>query len=306
MKLYYFRSRPANFGDDLNLWLWPKLLPQPFEGVCYHAEVEARDGNEEETTLFLGIGTLLNSRVPVSPLKLVFGTGTGYGSPPVIDRNWQFLCVRGPLTAAALGLPQSLAITDPALLLRTVELPPPAEPVRFSFIPHIRCGDFAAWETICHELQIRFIHPSVSVPSVVAQIRSSDVVICEAMHGAIVADALRVPWIPVRCYPHINDFKWRDWCASLGLTYEPAVLPPLWPPPPDGGKTVLLAKKAKAALARAKLRWLVARARPRLSPDRTMERATSRLQETLDRLRLRVSEERISSLDDAVGRQQSS
>ena len=27
MKLHYFHSPHGNFGDDLNGWLWPKLLP---------------------------------------------------------------------------------------------------------------------------------------------------------------------------------------------------------------------------------------------------------------------------------------
>jgi succinoglycan biosynthesis protein ExoV len=27
MKLFYFKDPAGNFGDDLNLWLWPKVLP---------------------------------------------------------------------------------------------------------------------------------------------------------------------------------------------------------------------------------------------------------------------------------------
>jgi succinoglycan biosynthesis protein ExoV len=51
-------------------------------------------------------------------------------------------------------------------------------------------------------------------------------VVTEAMHGAIVADTLRIPWIPVVCSPEIATFKWRDWTASLDLPYRPIAIPP--------------------------------------------------------------------------------
>jgi succinoglycan biosynthesis protein ExoV len=44
------------------------------------------------------------------------------------------------------------------------------------------------------------------------------------MHGAILADTLRVPWIPVITSPIINVFKWRDWTMSLGLDYRRILL----------------------------------------------------------------------------------
>ena len=69
-----------------------------------------------------------------------------------------------------------------------------------------------------------FIDPGGEVDEVLAAIRGCELVVAEAMHGAIIADALRIPWIPVRCYDHILDFKWRDWCESLQLRYEPAIL----------------------------------------------------------------------------------
>jgi succinoglycan biosynthesis protein ExoV len=56
------------------------------------------------------------------------------------------------------------------------------------------------------------------------------------MHGAIIADLLRTPWVRVRCHGHflegagVNDFKWADWGQSLGVRVEPApfvALPPV-------------------------------------------------------------------------------
>ena len=63
MKLHYYRDAWGNFGDDLNPWLWPRLLPGHFD----------RRGDE----LVLGIGTVLNHRAPRAPVKQVFGAGAG-------------------------------------------------------------------------------------------------------------------------------------------------------------------------------------------------------------------------------------
>lgn len=62
------------------------------------------------------------------------------------------------------------------------------------------------------------------VPKILNQITRAKLAVTEAMHGAILANALRVPWIPVTTSPIINVFKWRDWTMSLGLDYRPILL----------------------------------------------------------------------------------
>ena len=37
------------------------------------------------------------------------------------------------------------------------------------------------------------------------------------MHGAIISDSYRIPWVPVKLYKSINEFKWYDYAESLGL-----------------------------------------------------------------------------------------
>ena len=71
MKLFYYKDPGGNFGDDLNAWLWPRLIPELLD--------------DRDDTLFVGIGSILDRRIPQEPRKIVFGTGVGYGLLPVLD-----------------------------------------------------------------------------------------------------------------------------------------------------------------------------------------------------------------------------
>lgn len=216
MKLYYFQSSEGNFGDDLNAWLWPKLLGDDFF-------------NENSSNLLVGIGTLLNHRIPKAQKTVVFGSGFGYGSLPAVDSTWTFLCVRGPKTAEALNLSAELAITDPALLIHpfTKELIRPQKS-RVGYIPHCDSAAAADWGFIAAEAGLHYIDPRWSVDRVMAEIGQCEYVVTEAMHGAIFSDAMRVPWIAASAYSYISSFKWQDWCASMEIDYQPVALPSIW------------------------------------------------------------------------------
>jgi succinoglycan biosynthesis protein ExoV len=213
MKLYYYKAPGGNFGDDLNPWLWNRLIPDLLD--------------EDESSLFVGIGTLLNHRVPPAPRKQVFGSGAGYGETLKPDSRWKFYCVRGPLTAEVLGLDKKLAITDAAALISQEVIHAPERSI-VSFMPHHDSMFRADWRAISEAAGLHYIDPTAPVDEVLQDINRSRLVVAEAMHGAIVADALRVPWIPVKCYSHVLDFKWQDWCSSLDMNYKPFVLPEIW------------------------------------------------------------------------------
>jgi succinoglycan biosynthesis protein ExoV len=214
MKLYYYKHASGNFGDDLNPWIWETLAPELFD--------------DDDSQVLVGIGTLINDKAPVKPLKLVFGSGVGYNGAPQIDDSWRFLCVRGPRSAQFLNLDRSLAISDPAVLLTQVTGPAPQKTGKVVFMPHHGSLHNADWRPVCAQAGIDFLDPSDDARETVRRIREARLVIAEAMHAAIVADAFRVPWIPVNCYEHILDFKWRDWTESLGMGYLPTALPSLW------------------------------------------------------------------------------
>src|SRR5207248_7603179 len=116
--------------------------------------------------------------------------------------------------------------TDPAALVQTTLAPDAVKTHEVYFIPHFR-SPRRAWllgidlEKICTSLGINYVNPHAGVEDVLDGLASSGLVIAEAMHGAIVADALRVPWVPVQMFDQILNLKWQDWCASLGLRYSP-------------------------------------------------------------------------------------
>ena len=215
MQLYYYKDPNGNFGDDLNPWLWSRLLPGFFD--------------DDRGSLFVGIGTLLNHRLPPGPVKHVFGSGFGYGDPPSIDGRYVFHAVRGPDTARALNIDPRLAITDAAILLRTVSCPR-AESVsyRFGFIPHSQSSRYFEWERVCDELGFKYISAQWDVETVLFEMSKCGTLLCEAMHGAIAADTLRIPWIPVSCYDFISAFKWKDWLSTMNLPYAPHTITSLY------------------------------------------------------------------------------
>lgn len=214
MKLYYFKSEFGNFGDDLNPWLWDRLLPDFFD--------------DDDRALFVGIGTLLNHKIPQKGRKIIVGSGMGYGDKPEVDDQWKFAFVRGPMTAQKLGLDRRLAITDGAVLLKYVDLPRYKKTYKVSFIPHHVSAREGDWARVCRDAGVHYISPELSPDEMFEEMLKSEAIITEAMHGAICADILRVPWVPVVCYDHILEFKWKDWCASMDIAYAPIKLPAIW------------------------------------------------------------------------------
>jgi len=277
MKLFYCHIPDGNFGDELNTYLWPRLLPDAFGGTVQFRPkstpyVELDDPAE---TLFVGIGTLIGDFVPATAVKHVFGSGYGYGKAPTMDGNWNIHCVRGPLTADALGLAPDKAIADPAILVRLLQSKPFAKVHSCSFIPHWEMALSGDWERVCGFLGINYIDPRWPPAKVIRHIAQTRTLITEALHGAIVADALRVPWIPVSSYHMILPFKWQDWCRSVGLDYRPTSVPAFWKPKPGTlGPIVNAAKDVQAALA---LSYLARWGRPQLSRDGVIDTLTDRL-----------------------------
>jgi hypothetical protein len=288
MKMYYYRASRPNFGDELNVWLWSRLLPNFFD--------------EDESTLFLGIGSILFDYHPRNSRKIVFGSGYGAYTPsPVIDDRWQVYFVRGRLTANALGVDQKLALGDAAILLRSCIGLPSQRRHAVSFMPHWESAIDGAWPEVCKAAGIHYIDPCASVDQVLADITSSGLVVTEAMHGAIVSDALRIPWIPIAPIQGEHRMKWYDWASALELPVEPSRLGVSsafeWALATTKGNRKWagrIRKRAQAlrGLARgyfiqraAESLTRIARMTPSLSADTAIERAHGAMMEKLEILR---------------------
>jgi len=293
--LYYCKTPKGNFGDDLNLWLWPRLAPE----VC----------DEQDSTLFVGIGTILNHKIPRKPATVVFGAGCWKTGPlPKIDDRWKIYCVRGPLTAARLNLDPGLALVDPAILVRRFSNRPVGSKYPVSFMPHLQSMPHADWEALCARIGFHCIDPRAGVDRVLRELQETELLLAEAMHGAIVADALRVPWIPVRLYSRFAEFKWQDWSQSIRVPLKLTEVPPIYAQPAKGWKRLdYVVKKglAHAGVGRENwkrlgirsstqdeihqsleaLRRVPEKQPPCLSNDKFLSQLEARLLEKLSRLR---------------------
>lgn len=207
MRLQYFRGNYPNFGDELNMWLWPQLLPDFF--------------NDDPDELFIGIGSIIGAPYPKSAKKIVAGAGyvQSYHPqlPDIHGDDWDIFFVRGPRTARLLGIPESLGIGDPATLLCALNRDFRREPSSVGFMPHFESLQRGNWDAACKIAGIRLIDPRAPVEHVISDILGCKMLIAEAMHGAIVADTLRVPWLPVLPIDGAHHTKWFDWAATLGL-----------------------------------------------------------------------------------------
>jgi succinoglycan biosynthesis protein ExoV len=304
MKLTYYAGDPPNFGDEINATMWDHLLPKGF-----------LDDAEDE--LFLGIGSILWDSHPREPRKIVAGSGFGGYTPPpdLKDGKWEILWVRGPYTAKVLGIDPSLAIADAAVLVRATPLPASAKHVDVAFMPHVDSLSRGAWAEVCAAAGMTFLDPRAPVDQLLAQIRGARLVITEAMHGAIISDALRTPWIAALPLFQEHRAKWDDWASSLDIPLNSVRLNPSSLREAWIAKTRLRAEGRRSQMvldtlvaqkfdqmmvqrAAARLLHVARTVTPQLSTDAAIARATGRALDVLNRFVARRShpDQRMRSL----------
>jgi succinoglycan biosynthesis protein ExoV len=290
--MYFYRGKVPNFGDELNHWLLPKVFPDFFD--------------EDASTLFLGIGSILFDTHPRKSVKIVFGSGYGgYTPKPEIDETWRIYCVRGPRTAAALNLEPSKVAGDSAILISKHFRRSHHEPSGYAFMPHFESVERGNWQRACEQAGVRFVDPRDPIEDVLAALDGSEVLITEAMHGAIVADAIRVPWIPVLPFDRGHHTKWFDWAEALDLKFRREIILPSsvaearrairpvtrrlgalgrWADQAKGAKAETMLDRLFTRAAAASLKRATRQA-PMLSTDAALGRVLDRLETQSHRIR---------------------
>lgn len=207
----YIRWPKFNFGDNLNDLIFPSY------GIIENLEFNKKGLFSSNKDDLLGLGTLLTKKLIV-PLNVL-----GSGSDGTLPKRVQcFSFVRGNLTADLLGLDRHLAVGDTAYFLRSYFLSKASNVKirKIGVIPH--WGNIICKNDWIKEFRLdpdSIIEPNLPTDEFIFKVSQCEVILSESMHGAILADILRIPFSPItiRKEQPLCEFKWRDWSSMLSL-----------------------------------------------------------------------------------------
>ena len=220
----------TNFGDELNFLICPFLFKGLLDGWATSQSKELTDND----ILLLPVGSIINSSIPDKPKKIVIGSGFGYGQ--ALDRNmlssYSVLFTRGPITNMILYLPASRESIDLAYALKLMGYGPSEVRNKILIIPHhsnpcVRILFDRDCQLYYQLGEYLIVNPLANLKSILALISEARYVISEAMHGAIIADAFRIPWVAVCFGGKVNEMKWHDWLLAFGEKYSAVIVSPM-------------------------------------------------------------------------------
>jgi len=120
---------------------------------------------------------------------------------------------------------------------------------------------------------------------VIKELIASEYVITESLHGAIIADAYGIPWLPITTMPAINPFKWHDWCESINIEYHPAPLISIYNDP-SNSMIKSMVNKGKALVGERQLKTLLKEEKSYNSNPSIISSHISHMLEKLEQLTL--------------------
>jgi len=194
-----------NFGDKLNDIIFPSI------GINNRIEFNKLNLQNLPKCTYLGLGTLLSKKIHSN--VIVVGSGAFGRKCPSVSLDYKF--VRGKLTANFLNLDEKLGKGDTAYFLKNYiqNKSSTIKTENIGIIPHYKNNNLLLPGR-------HVISPELPVDEFIYKVSQCKVILAEAMHGAICADILRIPWAPISLdennYP-IQHFKWNDWASVFDL-----------------------------------------------------------------------------------------
>jgi len=200
--MQYVRWPKNNFGDNLNDIIFDRL------GVTNKIAFKKTNLQNLPPNTYLGLGTLLTNKLRSK--TTVCGSGVDGNSVPSVPQDYLF--VRGKLSAQKLGISQDYALGDTAYFLTEFiqSLAADKKTRKIGVIPH--------WQT--NYTGADAIPVTLPVDEFIYRVSECEYIHAEAMHGAICADILRIPFTPVVLGRNFNHTKWLDWASVLEIPLE--------------------------------------------------------------------------------------
>lgn len=201
-----------NWGDKLN----PVLVEALSGRQALHAS-DIRPNSANKTYLVIGSG-LRNMKAG----DVVWGMGFISIEDRPSARPFRVCAVRGPHTKKKL-LSQGIACPevfgDPALLFPLFYNKPVELEYDLGIIQHFREVGFEPLPFESKTLKVRVILITGSIEDTIDAIRSCKQIVSSSLHGLIAAHAYGIcaTWIKFSNRPLGDDFKFKDYFASIGL-----------------------------------------------------------------------------------------
>jgi succinoglycan biosynthesis protein ExoV len=246
MKVFFHKVHGGNVGDDVNAELWHRLIPELDELAT--------------ADWLIGIGTILDERINALPgRKVVMGSGLRPNTAGRLQGDIRIAAVRGLLSAERLGLNPAVAACDPGFLIGQLWPTSSSDAAGIGLIPHVYSEQWSEISKAGVDAGLDVISPTLPIEQFLQRLRRCKRVYCESMHGAIFADALRIPWARVRLTSHyfesagVSEFKWQDAFSVVGASSAPI------------NRLALLRPKRGAGLVRSLMQPVQALAEHRLA-----------------------------------------
>lgn len=208
-------KRLANFGDAVNPAVLRELTGHRVTWAPLHrAEVVC-------------IGSLLDAYVRVGSTAMVLGSGCRQGwcqADAVVAER--VLSVRGELTARVLGLPDTVPLGDPGLVVAS--LLPERRPRRGGalLVPHFAVPGTAAGRAALRAARaagLGVVLPNEPPLLVAERVRAAECVVTSSLHALVFAHALGTPVQLVSFEGGAEPrFKYDDYLSVFGLTSDVA------------------------------------------------------------------------------------